>query len=151
MPYQRSSAFIPGGITTGSAYVALDAMGNVFPISGVGGQRGGVLRNVQLFDRASGKGSYRLHLYSDEPSALVNGVAFAIAIADESKYLGYVDFAGWVSAAAAKLVSVAKAPDVDVYAVSGRRVIYGQMQALGGVTFGDSANPLAGYMTIIED
>ena len=147
----KSSAFTPGNVTTGSAYNTLDAVGNSFGITGVAGERGAINRNVTLFDHATGNGNLRLHLFAASFASASDGDQFEIADGDEQHYLGYVDFTTWVSAGTAKTVSQAKASDVDFFTQSGSRIAYGQFEARAAITFGDSANPLRGWVTHLED
>lgn len=133
-----------GGITTGSAYSAYDAVGGSFTIPGAAGKDGGLVYNATLIDRGTAKPALRMHMFATAFSASPDGVTFQVADVDEPHYLGYVDVAAsdWVTGGTAKQIAHIKNIEAGVYSTSAHRTVYAQLSTTSTPTWGDTANPL---------
>lgn len=151
MQFIHTSAVSAASVTANSAYLAKDAISDRFSIPLAAGHHGALVENAMLIDYGSANGNMRLHLFHSQPSAYVPGVTFALANADDDKYLGYVDFTAWTSAGTSKMVAQTTAAGLGVYAQSGARNVWAVLEARENLTAGNVANPIRVKMTTRQD
>lgn len=133
-----------GGITTGSAYSAYDAVGGSFTIPLAAGGDGGLMYDLMFVDRGTAKPALRMHMFATAFSASPNGATWELADVDEPHYLGYVDVAAgdWVTGGTAKQIANVSGKSKGIYATSAHRTVYAQLSTTSTPTWGDTANPL---------
>lgn len=148
-----SSAVIVPGVSTGSAYAANDAVGSAFEIPVALGEPGGLVAQLNVFDRGTANAPLRLHFFSTAFSAVNNGDPYTIAHADEKHYLGYIDVnAGhWVSAGAGLLHGRVIDQNIGLYGTGLSRSVWAQAATPGTPTFGSTANPLSLNLVVLQD
>jgi hypothetical protein len=144
-----TSAVMPSGVT--GAYAALDAVGSAFMIPEAAGALGGVIMNVNVFDRSTGSAQLDLHLFSTAFTPAADNAPFAILPADQPNYLGSVPVTAWNSAGTNTLLACVQAPGVGIYSQNANRTIYGQFAARSACTFGGTAFPLLMTMMVLQD
>jgi hypothetical protein len=99
------------------------------------GASGYVVKARLSTDQAANVASFRLHIYHTAPTAIADNSAYTQLYADESKYVGYIDFqtmgtdasAAGVAAYsqwAGQLEADAAAADVDLYCVLVTKTIF---------------------------
>lgn len=148
-----TSAVIVPGVATGSAYNAGDAIGSAFEIPVALGDPGGLVAQLNAFDRGTANAALRVHFFSTPASAVANGDPFTIARADEPNYLGYIDVnaAAWVSAGTNLMQARVLDQNVGLYATGLTRSIYAQVATPAAPTFGSTANPLSLNLVVLQD
>lgn len=145
-----SAVRVPG--VSASGYDAGDAIGSSFEIPLALGDPGGLLGSLELTDAGSGTGTLRLHLWSDVPSAQVNGAAFAHAPADINKYLGCVTVSGNVWSSGTLFKGQILDQPLPLYAPLSSRVIYGQLQNVGSTFFSAySGSGMFAQLGVLQD
>lgn len=148
-----SSAVIIPGVTTASAYSAWDAVGSSFQIPYAAGADGGVIGTVNLLDLGTANGAYHIHLFSNVPSAQVDGATWTLATADFPIYLGYVNVqtTDWQTAGATRNQARITGENLAINGVSGGRATWGQVQCVNAPTMGAVANPLWFNQVTLQD
>lgn len=147
-----SAVTIPG-VSTGSAYSAYDAVGSAFQIPLAVGADGGVVTQLNAFDRGTANAPLRFHFFSTAFTPSNNGETFTIANTDEKNYLGYVDVgaSNWVTAGTGKLQARIIDQNIGLYGSNVSRSVWGQASTPTTPTFGNSQNPLTFSLVVMED
>ncbi len=147
-----SAVTIPG-VSTGSAYSAYDAVGSAFQIPLAVGDEGGVVTQLNAFDRGTANAPLRFHFFSTAFTPSNNGETFTVANADEKNYLGYVDVgaSNWVTAGIGKLQARVTDQNIGLYGANVSRSVWGQTSTPATPTFGNSLNPLTFNMVVMQD
>lgn len=133
---------------TGSAFAALDALGNPFPIANVAPNRGALVAHAVLMESGSASAQIRAHFYTNQPSAIITGGQAIIQPA--SGYLGYIDFVTWVSAHGSAGMSQASTPNLALRGDEQSRV-WCQLQAVTTPTFNNDTVSLLLYLGVVQD
>lgn len=149
-----SASGVPG-ISTGSAYVAYDAVGSSFQLFEAAGAPGGVLYTVNVFNNSpsSNNPDLRLALFNDTFTPAADGTIFTVTGADQYKFLGFVDVgsAAWKTAGTNIMHAQVAVPGIATHSVNGARHLYGQFLATSAFRFGATANPLVVSLTTLLD
>lgn len=144
-----SSAVTIPNVVTGSAYSALDALGSAFEIPYAVGDKGGLLAQINVFDRGTASAHMRFHFFSTAFSATVVGDTWLLARVDEPNYLGYVDVSAWVPAGAALIGKSIE--NIGLYGMSASRSVWCQVQTTGTPTFQATASGQRVSLVVLQD
>jgi hypothetical protein len=148
-----TSAITIPNVATGSAYSAYDAVGSAFQIPLAVGDEGGLVAQLNAFDRGTANAPLRFHFFSTAFTPTPNGDTFAVAASDEPHYLGYIDVgaANWFTAGAGKNQARIIDQNIGLYGAGVSRSVWGQAATPGTPTFGNSTNPLTFSLVFLQD
>ena len=125
-----------------TAYTANDVVGSatsaIHEFTQVGPRGGDVIvfaaeLMVNLTAVPSGMSSFRLHLYSSSPTAILDNAAFDLVAADRDAYMGFVEF-GTPEDLGSSLFSQARFVYMESQLQSAVTSIWGQLETRGAYT-----------------
>lgn len=89
-----------------------------------------VLLKIAISALPAGMTTIRLHLYNASPTNIADGTAWALATADVSKYLGYID----ISPADLGAALIGQVESVNMVRTLVTTNLYGMLETVGGFT-----------------
>ncbi len=133
---------------TGSAYAALDALGDPFQIMHMATNRGALITDIQIFESGSASGQIRAHFYTRQPSAVITGAQPVIH--PGSGYQGYIDVTTWVSAHGSAGVGQNNSDRLAIRRESAGHV-WCQLQAINQMTPNNDSSVWQVHVGVLQD